>query len=85
MAVTIGCGTEGWDRVMKGVEGRMLSYDPISLSFSLRQQELPSNITSASLPVPVFMKNFFSLPSGMVDVILDVEAEDIPPPPAEET
>ena len=38
----------------------------------------------ASSPEPVFMKNCFSVPSSSLVVILDVEAELIPPPPAPE-
>jgi hypothetical protein len=45
----------------------------------------PWNMTSASLPLPVFMKNLFSLPLGDFTVIFDVGAEEHPPPPAEDT
>ena len=45
----------------------------------------PSNIVSAELPVPVFIKNAFSSPLLSLDTIFDVDAELQPPPPAEET
>lgn len=42
-------------------------------------------MTSAALPLPVFMKNVFSVPSLSFDTIFDVDAELQPPPPAEDT
>jgi hypothetical protein len=42
-------------------------------------------MTSASFPLPVFMKKHFSVPSASFDVIFDVDAELHPPPPAEVT
>lgn len=42
-------------------------------------------MTSAVLPLPVFMKNVFSVPSLNLETIFDVEAELQPPPPAEDT
>jgi hypothetical protein len=44
---------------------------------------LPSNITEASFPEPVFMKNCFSVPSLSLVVILDVDAK-LDPAPAPE-
>jgi hypothetical protein len=44
---------------------------------------LPSNMTEASLPEPVFMKNCFSVPSLSLVVILDVDAKLDPPPALE--
>jgi hypothetical protein len=41
---------------------------------------LPSNMTEASLPEPVFMKNCFSVPSLSLVVIFDVDAKLDPPP-----
>jgi hypothetical protein len=40
---------------------------------------------SASLPLPVFMKKHFSVPSFILNVIFDVDAEEHPPPPCDET
>ena len=42
-------------------------------------------MTSASSPLPVFMKKVVSVPSSSCDVIFNVDAELKPPPPAEET
>jgi hypothetical protein len=46
---------------------------------------VPSNITCASAPLPVFMKKVFSVPSWSLDTIFEVDAELHPPPPAEDT
>lgn len=51
----------------------------------LIKNNAPSNMTSACFPLPVFIKNFFSFPSCRVVVIFAVEADEHPPPPAEET
>jgi len=42
-------------------------------------------MSSASEPLPVFMKNCFLLPSSEVVVIFIVEADDMPAPPWLET
>lgn len=46
--------------------------------------DIPLNIVSASLPVPVFMKNCCSLPSLCLVAIFNVVAELHPPPPADD-
>lgn len=46
---------------------------------------IPLNITSASLPTPVFMKNCLSVESSRVAVIFAVDALEHPEPPAEDT
>jgi hypothetical protein len=56
----------------------MLCYSRMAESF------IPSNMTEASFPEPVFMKNCFSVPSLSLVVILDVDAK-LDPPPALET
>jgi hypothetical protein len=56
----------------------MLCYSRMAGSF------IPSNMTEASFPEPVFMKNCFSVPSLSLVVILDVDAK-LDPPPALET
>ena len=38
-------------------------------------------MTSAAFPLPVFRKNRFVLPSGMVVWIFAVDADDMPTPP----
>jgi len=40
---------------------------------------------SASFPLPVFMKKCFFDPFSSVVVILEVDADEQPPPPAEDT
>lgn len=42
-------------------------------------------MVSAELPLPVFMKNVFSVPSLSLETIFEVDAELQPPPPAEVT
>jgi len=50
------------------------------LCVELSERLLPSNMTEASLPEPVFMKNCFSVPSSSLVVILDVDAKLDPAP-----
>jgi hypothetical protein len=52
-------------------------------SFAWSNGAGPSNIVSADLPLPVFMKNVFFSPLLSCDTIFDVDAELQPPPPAE--
>lgn len=49
----------------------------------MTERYLPSNMTEASFPEPVFMKNCFSVPSLSLVVILDVDAK-LDPAPAPE-
>lgn len=60
-------------------------YQRVIQSFAWSNGGGPSNIISADLPLPVFMKNIFFSPLLSCDTIFDVDAELQPPPPAEET
>lgn len=90
MAPAEGLGAEAWDGRVEGVEGGVLAWVGLAsgcgaAGVQCSCRDAPSNMVAASSPLPVFMKNCFSVPSGSVAVIFDVEADDMPPPPADET